>query len=832
MRLDPLDEVKGDLEFLLRQMDRGDVVLFAGAGFSSDARNAGGIPPPGRPELINVLCDHCAWSSADQDLPTVFGQAERHLGTKRFRELLRSLYLGCSVNGWYTILSEICWHRIFTTNIDDVLEACFQLDGAQQRLQSVTMPAPMVEPDITMQELVCVHLHGFAAEPGKSMIFTRDQFGDITAAPEPWYQALVDDMQSRSVIFVGSGLSDPPLYHYLSLRSKRGGAGAEDARAKAYVVDPMLTDLRARDLRDRSMVPCNATGEAFFERLKAMRGGALPRRMEVVRTRLPHLVAEIEASSAPLAVLRQFDVILPDRLPGARPGRSFFYMGAEPQWSDIAGAVDAQRGCVTSLMEAIASQREPVSCVVVSGYAGSGKSALLMRAACEAARAGETVYYFRSDDIVELAVLHQIARGLAGRRALIFVDRAAGHFGVLGQFAEACAVDGQLVFVLADRTHLGHAKRYLLGGARISDFAMPDLDRHDVEAILVQLERHGFLGALQGLSHERRVDAFMVRARRQLLVALREATFGKGFDAILVDEFQSLESDAARLAYTIVALGTSYGSPGVRRRHLLSCLDGSDEVRARILRDQLRDVVLPSGASGSLLAPRHRLIGEFVAEETAPQAMRREGVVRLLTALAGDVTLETIRRRTPDYLAYRGLTNSEHLRILLGNDYDILVGVFEAVKPLYRHDFLFWLQYGCLELEHNKFELAEKNLQQSLGIQPKSYQTLHYFGVLKLKKAIVLGPSAERISEAEEGERLLLEQIRERGAYDPYPYAAYLHYKLEYLRVVRGVGHRTRLEELYRLAKKAKEAHPLDRRVKEAAVNVQKEYLMGPVKNR
>ena len=507
-------------------------------------------------------------------------------------------------------------------------------------------------------------------------------------------------------------------------------------------------------------------------------------------------------------------------------------MGAESTWADIANGVDARRGITLELIERVLGLPAGVQCILLTGYAGAGKTAALMRAGCEVARSGKSVYFFKAEEALDHRSFVEFCRSLGDHGAVFFIDRAARHTRSLELIGKDLAPDANVHLVLADRPHTIFPRRKRLEALRPQEISMPELDREDVELVLDKLDENGFLGVLQGKPRAQQVNAFLVRAKKQLLVALREATSGRGFDAILQEEFETLEGEQAKLAYTIASLAVMHGAPGIRRRHLLACLDGTDESKARVLRDSLREVVIPVSPESELLAPRHRLIGQFVAENTAPRRLRRTAIERLLCQIAGDITPQTIRRRVPEYVAYRGLVNYKGLRRLFGPDYETLVEIYEAIKPFYKHDFLYWLQYGRTELEFDHFDLAEKNLDQSLAIRQDSFHTLHHLGVLCLKRSYTQGAYAEREDDAKRGEELLFEQIELRGAEDPYPYAAYLHHKLECVLVFGGSDRRRALDRLRSMAQKAKALHPLDRQLRESCERVEREYMMQTVSRR
>ena len=114
-----------NLAYLRTHFESGRVVLFAGAGFSIDATNAEGQSPPLGGPLAERLAKAVGHEYAGEPLPTVFSVAARRMGSRAFNDLLTSLYSITGFNEWYGLIPSFVWHRIYTTNVDDLLEKVF-----------------------------------------------------------------------------------------------------------------------------------------------------------------------------------------------------------------------------------------------------------------------------------------------------------------------------------------------------------------------------------------------------------------------------------------------------------------------------------------------------------------------------------------------------------------------------------------------------------------------------------------------------------------------------------------------------------------------------------
>lgn len=486
----------------------------------------------------------------------------------------------------------------------------------------------------------------------------------------------------------------------------------------------------------------------------------------------------------------------------------------------------AQREVATGFLATLRSSTTGVDSFVLVGHAGSGKSTLLRRLAFEVAREGRTVYFSKSPSRIEKRPLVDLVAELDGKHAYIFIDDAMIHLEAVEEVARELPESANVTFVLADRPHVVYPRLRRLTALRPQLLDMPELTKPDCERIIEKLEESGLLGELRGKPRHEQLRAFLVRSRKQLLVAMKEATLGRGFDVILANEYQSLSGEDARLAYTVTCLAYMHGAP-VRRRHLLGCIQGTDIQKAAVVEEDLREVVVRWNDSPDMLCPRHRIIANQVARETAPPQVRYAAIINYLVQVSPDLTPQNISRRTPEYLGYRGIINFDNMLDLFGEDYETISGLYDELKGCYSEDFLFWLQSGRAQVYFDKFDLGENYLKQSLSIREHgNFQAHHQMGVLLLKRARLQETSSLAAADARDGEEILRHQITERGEVDAYPYAAIVEHKLRYLLKWEPPGMVGQIEDLYQLAQVGLKRHPFDDALKQAYDKVFRAYLM------
>jgi hypothetical protein len=242
----------------------------------------------------------------------------------------------------------------------------------------------------------------------------------------------------------------------------------------------------------------------------------------------------------------------------------------------------------------------------------------------------------------------------------------------------------------------------------------------------------------------------------------------------------------------------------------------------------LQGVVVSWKGNDLLASPRHRIIANHVITGAAPFSVRKEAIKRYLTQISSEVNPEAPHRRTPEFIAYRGIINFDSMQDLFNDDYEAIEEIYSELKGYYSQDYLFWLQYGRAEVYFDNFSKGENYLNQSLGIR-ENIQARHYMGVLFLKRALYQENATLAALDAKQGEEILRQQIRDRGDTDPYPYAALVIHKLRYLKKYHPTKFSEELEELKDLAQLGLQKHPLENSMKDAHKEVFREYLMQAV---
>ena len=751
--------------YLKGRLERGDMVLFTGAGFSLAARNVLGDRVPSVDELRAALNElvYPGKSLADDDaLQDLFGLARRR-AWNRLRDLLKLQFTVArdSIPDVYVAIFSAAWHKVYTLNIDDLPAALQASQTLPRRLISSSPRNRSVRPHDGAMEVV--HLNGRWDDGPDGVTFSADQFGGRFPGADPLHAQCAVDILSRPVLFVGTELEEPPLWQAIQLRKSAAG---KDLRRRSFLVTPTLARAR-RDFLERELhvqhIPM--TLEEFYRDIfkKAESASKVYFDSQKQKTlwerslKKPPLVGDLVTEEA------------------NTPGVGEYLLGHQPRWQDIIEGRAAKREYESDFRKVVdnvlATEDGPRPVIVLAGTAGSGKSTAVMRLGLYLAGKGIECAYTSVDFDVSPADLRSLdALGELPDVLLIDdADRFGAEASMLGK--DLREAKGYPLVILAVRTgRVGRiSERLKLLGVEHEELIVPRLTDSDIDSLLGILDSANRLGVLKNRPHAEQRRAFRdrERANRDLLVAMLEATSGRRFEAKLEEEFDQLEGQQ-RYAYAMVAIATAFRFRLSQDQILLGVGDLSNESLQAVQALKRRLLVLES--AGGKLRVRHRVVGERVLRYLIRNGSIHDPLLSITIALAVGLGPQS-SRKTHAYRALRLLMNHDWLRRALGGHAGL--AFLAELEPYMAWDHHYWLQRGSLELELGDPSLAENFLNQAAGIEPNDLLVRTAIGYLKLKFAVDETNAVYSKELLEDGLSTLEWVMSRRHHFDPHPYDIY-----------------------------------------------------------
>jgi hypothetical protein len=819
---------------LLRAIKSARCVLFLGAGFSREARDRSDLALPSGGALAAELWEWSGLQSrfgayAGQELPRVYQIALNQKGERALSEFIASRLTAVTIPRWYDLIPQVYWHRIYTTNVDNVVEGVYKragsgaldvVDGLYERPR---------DRDQFLERIQYIKLNGDLRSGASRITFSTRAYARRASELDPWWDQFVRDYSQNVTVFIGTSLNEPLLNQAIEARGPRGAAAVE-GRPGSFLISKPLDPTVALTLPEFNVTGLDATAEEFFDYL-ARSNVQAQERLDVLRHSAPTLAVYVETAKhdqrlgeSAAAFLNVFDNV---RLPDVpRNYSSLFHQGTEPAWLDIAAGLDAPREITQRILKSLEERLgipgdQPI--LVLSGNRGTGKSTVLMRAAASLAANGVPTFFSRGERIeaIEKAVpfIAQLPH-----RSILFIDNADGIGGRGIALIETLkTVKNQPLLVLGVRS----SALYYLEDMRFEEMPIGDLTNADIEGLIDVLIQHRSLGLLTDAGRERIRSEFTARADKVLLVALKEATLSLGFREILLREFRDIAIEEHRLLYLCAAL-VGGEEASLSRGQLIDCsILTPAETQSALVRE-LRGVVVKTNEAGERWSARHPLIALEIVSSIAPRPLLATAYKRLLSTLASDMNHRN-RSGEPGraFRLYKRLVNHADIYERFNRDIDEARGIFEAIQPRLTSDPHFWLQVGSLELEFGELAWAERHLTTALGLSPHDFLVRNAWADLKYAQAIAAPDLAGAVALRKEACGLLDELIVERGDDSNYPWHIKLTKSLQWIRIWEQDPRRRRadLEELRELAEDACAARPRSRELAEAKREVLREYM-------
>ena len=729
------------------------------------------------------------------------------------------------------------WYKIYTVNIDNLLEKLFDSD----ELQILKYPRDEYkERDQTLEKLQIIYLHGKLMCKPNEVIFSRNQYAYSTLKLQPLYFQFVQEYSTLPTVFIGTALDEPIFDQYIAARQERR-SNIRENRPKSFLIDPYINPVQENILRNTyNIEPIKATTEDFLNWLDSI-GSELPDKFETLKIVLPSLnqllslpgfkdsfrdnISDFAQSFSKVNISRTF----------TKESKAFL-LGTSPTWADIYLNLDAPRVITSQVYEYVEEcfDESNISIVSVLGTAGSGKSTLLKRLSYALAKNGRSVYFSFSETIPDIENLYRTLEMLKEKVVLAF-DNAELILNQLAPILDQLKnLSNPPVIILAARTNLYDkiSSRYEnLSEAR--EFIMPNLVREEIIEIIKILAENNMLGYLKGLGELQRIKEFENRAKKQILVAMREATNGKDFDEIIKSEFFQIEPLEARILCVCVALTTDAGFI-ISRQEFVSFSSADPATTLDYLERTLKDIILKAGPKADKLLLRHRVIAEYIIDNCITGDILKQAYIKVLSSLANQIN--SSNRNPRRFLLYREIINHFTVYRRFSKDIQQARDVYESLSTYFNDDFQFWLQYGALESEGRggNLQLAENYLNQAFSLRPDNLYIKNALANLYYKKSLEASSVTEAASMKEEADRILIENLSDRRHNDPYTYNIYAKGYYEYS-LKWAVGKRDLLKEYFseiqKIIKQGLSLYPHDKKLQDINQTIVKAIMMTNVEN-
>lgn len=554
---------------LTNQIRRGKVVLFLGSGASKGAIDSEGNEPPNGKQLSEKLFYRFLDNKnnyENQDLSWVSELSISEANLFEVQDFIKEIFCDFEPADFHMELPTFKWRALVTTNYDKIIEKAY--NQAEEKIQEL---APFItnkdRVDYLLKEeqnILFLKLHGCISnthDREAPLILTLNQYSDYRKGRERLYNHFEELAHENNIVFIGHRLQDIDLREILKKYSKL------ERRPRYYLVTPDISSMEKRLWEGRNITVLEGTFKKFIENL-AEEIPIEKRKLQKLISKKRHpimgrFISNNDLDEKIYTFLNNEVKYIYEGMPITREGTpEKFYKGFDLGWYPIENNLDVKRDLKDVIIfdKMLADEEDRpalLEFIVIKAEAGAGKTVFLKRLAWDSAMETDVLCLFLKPygELEYEPILNLFE--LVSERIYLFIDNASEHVYELKNVIQNAKKDNiALTIITVERINEWNMSSCdeELDQFLTDEYQLPYLNHNEIKRLVELLETHKSLGHLKEMSQKERIEEFKKRAGRQILVALHEATLGKPYEEILIDEFNEIRPQLAQDIYLSVCV--------------------------------------------------------------------------------------------------------------------------------------------------------------------------------------------------------------------------------------------------------------------------------------
>ena len=550
----PVSVAGMDLPLGLRTaIQSGRAVLFVGSGIGYEAQDQKGDCAPDGRGLAAELAAKFGIHDASDDLAEVAGIVELRKGRAELVAFLAKRLADLEPSEHVLSLLSHRWGAIFTTNYDRVIERAYErLADPCQTPVVISSTGSLVETDPRF-EVPVYHIHGALFDGGTrpDILITDGDYARFGERRRMLFETLKQRFATSPFLYVGYSHQDS---NWRTLQAEMRAEFQPGKPPRAYRVAPSTATLNVELLAAMDIETISGTVKDLAEAAAGITSEDGDQLKRLAATVPPVLGAAFEANPAAVGRLLSSWELVNFAAFDAELNTEAFLAGDLPNWalaaSDRTFTRDIEEPLYDELIDFATDDSAKPVVLALLGSAGYGVTTVLMKTAARLVNdeAGPVFMHRRGTPLIEGDI--DFASGALDGRPFFIVDNAADEGQeVINAVRRLRERSRPAFFLLGDRVNEWRQRRFRISPTEMEIEALSD---PEVDRLIACLERNDALGKLRDLEPPLRVAAIKEKHEKQLLVAMKEATENDAFDAIIEDEFLSIDGVPAQQLYAAV----------------------------------------------------------------------------------------------------------------------------------------------------------------------------------------------------------------------------------------------------------------------------------------
>lgn len=759
------DETINNLELLKRKLSK-DIkpILFTGAGFSYKAKNENGDVIPLGNELKNrIITDVLSLdlnSGDGQELSTnsldkVYGYALAE-NEGQLLAFMMSLFSNVKASHHHKIISCFPWQKIYTLNIDDLIENAL----SSNRLNIVNTSKPLSK--VKQNSIDYIKLHGCVRNIDGGFVFSHSEYLDKISGPLDYrFAKLIEDLQTQDFVCIGNSGDEADISYYLM----RYGISSNRRYGNLFIINPAPNIIFRQEIKKSGAKLIEMDCENFANWLKDNTAHLTNSTRQKQTQYFKRNFLNVQDVQSCCATYDNSETKL--------------YLGDHPTWEDIITGYDFKTlyedKIFTEIQRLIDDTTENIVCTLLSKAIG-GKSVQLKRLGLMFAEQGYDVYEHIGS---ELKLSHFISGASLSNNNIIvlLIDNASGYYNIIAQIIENFTIGKRLIVICTSRPYFHYKKYYDIRHLpAYRCFNLDDIDQEQQEYLansaIVTLKSKGLLGRIKGKTEEDQLKFFIRKADiTQALWEIFEGSnlkmrYETAYSSIIATNRKDSNTDISKLAYkTILGLAIFDERelpfmPDSLLIRLLGC--NFNKIGNRIV-----DIVKRINNNG--IALRTNMLTSVILS-SASERDKFEVIRDILQIISSYI--EGNRDSYWNQIQSR-LMNVVFLKKVLKLKVIKIKELFNKLLRFYEEDANYFIQLGRVEQDMGKYELALNHFIQADIHAPNLYTVRNAIARNYLKQSYDdLQLSKDDASKYySKGKLKMLELIEERETYQVRAYS-------------------------------------------------------------
>lgn len=761
-----------DIQKLREVLLNGNPMLFLGAGFSYGSKNSYGDMATGntlKNEIYNIFVKDTIEDSYEKEvkqftLQELCGFVNDHLKKKdELKSYLIKRFQDVEPTSFHYLLSKYPWKKIYTVNIDDLVEHICYKNHIDFVVQNTSKEKPVKD------ELEYVKLHGCVNAPDEPLIFSKTEYDNLISSRLNFkHNNLISDIQNENFIFVGASLDERDIDYYISQYENAG----HFRKGKLFFIEPYPTlKLQMRVERLEGTI-IKWTAEEFLRFVEKINFN--PTELEKRKMRL------IYSGVYPLK-----DVL--NSVPKEDPYESKLYEGYNSNWHDLKEGWLFEPSSIYEIYEKINQidfSKNNNYCLALYGNAFCGKDCILKLVAYYLEKKGVEVLEFKGKKL-DIRVLKEYISNSTNENYALLVENASYYYKVIEKILQM-DTGKHLLVITTSRNYYHMKKKYYLEGNPYEEFKVKDsIDKISAKNMYVKLKEKGYLGNISTIESEGIQEIIRGKNYVNLFTTI---TYGSGFkNKLKKTSKEILESnpeiknlyaeltifDKADLPYYPSELLTAQYSINfdvfVQKNYDELSREQALIVDFVKLDEQgigLKNIILTNEVWGNLSRNEKKHVIVHILKEISPYVEENEN----------------------NYwkIIFESILKEDCLEKNFGLKLKEILAIYYQLKNEFSDISYYWLQLGIAEQKCNEYNKALNHLNMAHVIRPKAYQIQHAIGRNYLKHANYVNDLIQAETLFKQGEEIMLELINSSEYYKEkaknYSIHCYVLEKIQYIK--------------------------------------------------